>query len=204
MTKFLSFAPILLANKSKWVSEDSKRKKKFSLFFHKFLSMGIYFSLNRLERMQTKVHQNRSKKNMFFLCKNHKICETRPPKPPGSWVDCFGLNPPDQLVSGYWVSFVYVSNQVRKELKTQLSKFQFTKNFEHKIYHISTKNRKKQKIDFAYVSEHCVSFWTKKSATFGDILVNFLWIWLQNRPYLKSKNRKNRNIVFSLVSVHCA
>ena len=54
---------------------------------------------------------------------------------------------------------------VRKEVQFYLPHFfQFSKNFEYKIDHIS--KNENQKIDFLFVSEHCASFGTKKNCTF--------------------------------------
>ena len=70
--------------------------------------------------------------------------------------DTFGLNSPSQLIIGfYWLAFL--KNQVRKNLMSQKFKINILLN--------------ELLIIFAYISEHCASFGTKKKlATFLSAL----------------------------------
>ena len=72
---------------------------------------------------------------------------------------------------------------VRKEVQFFLPHyFQFSKNFEYKIDHIS---KMKIKIDFPFYSQHCASFRQKKKAHNLD---NFLIILIRKSTI----SRKNK------------
>ena len=99
MTKLLSFALILLATRSKCVSEDSKKiktnfaKKKCQNFLLQIVFQELFF-LESSETCAKKCLQNQSKKNakFFFLILLRGLL------PRVS--DVFRLNPPSQL-SGF-------------------------------------------------------------------------------------------------------
>ena len=113
MTKLLSFAPILLATRSKYVLEDSKCMKKVLMkkmsekCWHNF-----FVSYVIILRIQ-KNHQNRSNRNYFrelHPLKPHSsrgAFPTLPPLHPLPTPDTCGLNLPSQLVIGYhWLAFL--------------------------------------------------------------------------------------------------
>ena len=80
-----------------------------------------------------------------------------------------------------WVSEHCASLETKKWLYLVIYCDQVSKKFQYKIYYFS--KYKNRKIVFAYVSENCASFGTKKIVTHGDILVNFLKLKVQNRPF---------------------
>ena len=126
MIKLLSFAPILLATRSKFASEYSKKlikvllKKNVENFFNKmFLTKKnfwtFFYASNHLKCMKNNFHQNQSKNKIM-------LGELRPQA-----LDTFELNHPSQLVIGYH-RLVFL-NQVNKESKTQSLKTPIHKEF---------------------------------------------------------------------------
>ena len=72
------------------------------------------------------------------------------------------LNPPRQLV--------IISETGLQSRRHSRPSPQFSRNFEYKIYHISTtENHKNLKINVVNISEHCAIFWSKKMVTFLTI-----------------------------------